>query len=391
MTHNEEASMSHGAVSALQWCVGDVETFLDTGLTTYFHRRAVFTRDSLPVSVEEIDDAVTGRAMRLDAIKVAKNNVFVAADSYVKTTSGLAYGGLSDVVDPVRLAELLRGGSTVLVRSASLHLPRLNRFCKEIESVYGHSVDADIFMTPPSAQGFNIHTDAADGFIIQIAGSKQWELFDPPDEDGAAHGRRLASLDVGVGDVLYIPRGLPHGARTTSEFSVHVTVSVNTLSWADVLHSYVSNVMKEPGLDGIAPIGPDMAARIRAGMTEKLRQLLTMVEDHGRVESAIFASDGYGDGVHAGLLTSAVRGHALWDGAKLQLRPGVWPTVSMAHDGRPAINLNGRRVRVPADVAEACDLIRRRVASVDEFGADPGRASTVATSLIRLGIAEVVS
>ena len=38
----------------------------------------------------------------------------------------------------------------------------------------------NVYLTPPSSQGFTAHYDAHDVFILQIAGSKHWRLYDAP-------------------------------------------------------------------------------------------------------------------------------------------------------------------------------------------------------------------
>ena len=42
-----------------------------------------------------------------------------------------------------------------------------------------------------------------------------------------------------LGDVLYLPRGVMHAARCTDQHSLHLTISLESLTYADVLLSEV--------------------------------------------------------------------------------------------------------------------------------------------------------
>ncbi|WP_253074328.1 cupin domain-containing protein [Paraburkholderia unamae] len=104
-------------------------------------------------------------------------------------------------------------------------------------------VGANLFLTPPSSQGFQPHYDGHDVLIVQLEGDKTWELFDPvQDIRVGMEGDRVPpdqlspirdSFQLRQGDVLYIPRGLPHVARSTIRNSLHLTLSIVPTTWTD--------------------------------------------------------------------------------------------------------------------------------------------------------------
>lgn len=101
------------------------------------------------------------------------------------------------------------------------------------------------YLTPPQAQGLGDHFDANDVFVLQIEGSKTWLVSDPvvelpllqhsakPLAPVPAEVRREITLHAG--DMLYLPRGIIHAARTGDEASLHLTIGHNPLRWFDLL------------------------------------------------------------------------------------------------------------------------------------------------------------
>lgn len=106
-------------------------------------------------------------------------------------------------------------------------------------------VGANLFLTPGGSQGFDVHFDGHDVFVVQLEGTKTWKLFEPvavksdgPDgsrvpPDSLGHPTGVARLQPG--DVLYIPRGTPHCARATKAGSLHLTLSVVPNTWRALL------------------------------------------------------------------------------------------------------------------------------------------------------------
>ena len=43
----------------------------------------------------------------------------------------------------------------------------------------GHPVQANAYATPAGAQGFAVHHDTHDVFVLQVAGEKRWLVYEP--------------------------------------------------------------------------------------------------------------------------------------------------------------------------------------------------------------------
>jgi hypothetical protein len=143
-------------------------------------------------------------------------------------------------------------GSTLLQSRLQQRWPPIANLCRNIENellvqglLLSESVSANAYLTPAHAQGFGIHYDNHCALVIQLHGRKRWEIF-PPVEDLPVERCQqvilrvhldapLMEVDLVPGDVLYIPRGFAHAASTGEESSLHLTLSLRTMIWAEVI------------------------------------------------------------------------------------------------------------------------------------------------------------
>ncbi len=156
-------------------------------------------------------------------------------------------------VDLLNLLARFDAGASLVVSQFHETHPPLADFCRGLERLFLHGVQANIYLTPPGAQGFRTHFDTHDVFVLQIEGRKRWRVWDgeplerptrrtpwpgnmPP--VGEPHEMILAP-----GDLLYIPRGVMHDAATLpGERSLHVTLGLLDPSWAQAIRSLVDEL-----------------------------------------------------------------------------------------------------------------------------------------------------
>jgi JmjC domain len=123
----------------------------------------------------------------------------------------------------------------------------LAKFCRALEAELGHPAQANAYYTPRRSQGFAVHHDTHDVFVLQVAGEKHWRVYDPLLElplkrqryskSLGEHGPPVLELTLHAGDTLYLPRGWLHDALTSETDSLHVTVGVNLHTWVDALRA----------------------------------------------------------------------------------------------------------------------------------------------------------
>ncbi len=140
----------------------------------------------------------------------------------------------SSAIDRVGLYRQFADGSTIVLAQLQNYMPTLASLCRALEYEFSMPFQANVYLTPEKAQGFQPHHDTHDVFVLQIAGSKHWRIYQSPlllPLRGQEHDptKPAASLvdrefDLNAGDIVYIPRGIVHEARTNGEGDVPVNV-----------------------------------------------------------------------------------------------------------------------------------------------------------------------
>jgi len=150
-------------------------------------------------------------------------------------------------IDPRAVATFFEQGYTLILKDAALFSPRLQVLCDELMRDLGCYLQANVYFTPPGAQGFSVHHDTHDTLTIQIEGEKTWRIYDPVVElpietqpfPSGAHvpGLRVnREVTLAAGDTLYLPRGYPHEAVASGAArSLHVTFALTPIRALDVL------------------------------------------------------------------------------------------------------------------------------------------------------------
>jgi ribosomal protein L16 Arg81 hydroxylase len=209
------------------------------------------------LSFEDIDRVITTMGLSVPEITVTRS----AGDI---TPADYAYE--SGFIDPVRVNQLFADGATVILSGLHERLPALARFCRALEAVFSSRVQTNIYMTQAASQGFKAHYDDHDVIVLQIAGTKEWRIYDTPvelpltsqafDPGQVQVGEETDRFVLHPGDMLYVPRGLAHDAVANDEPSLHITTGLMCRTWADVLVEAV-NIMahRDPVLRRALPPG----------------------------------------------------------------------------------------------------------------------------------------
>jgi len=144
---------------------------------------------------------------------------------------------------------------TVSIDRVDLKWKPIAELCRELEGTLHHPVAANLYFTPPQAQGFLPHFDTHDVFILQIEGSKIWRIYESPtclprienpsplraDSPGAPK----QTIKLNAGELLYLPRGFVHDTFTDEDASLHITVGVHVFRWADLISESLALVAEE--------------------------------------------------------------------------------------------------------------------------------------------------
>jgi ribosomal protein L16 Arg81 hydroxylase len=155
-------------------------------------------------------------------------------------------------------------GATLVVDSVNQIDPIVSRFANLLSRDLNTHVNVNCYASFPNKQGFDIHYDRHDVFIIQVSGSKVWKVFEPTIQWPLERQQRKETepndeepyLDCTLtqGDVLYIPRGHWHYALADDP-SIHLTAGPQSRSPIDFMSWLVGHLMEnEPELRQDFPI-----------------------------------------------------------------------------------------------------------------------------------------
>lgn len=190
---------------------------------------------------------------------------------------GVIYPGLDD------LRRVYAQGKTVVIMTMQQRCMAVAALCRGLEDVFHCPVHANLYMTPPGAQGFAAHFDPHEVFVLQLEGTKHWRLHGcartlPLDDERFDVARdRLGSpteVHLEPGDLLYLPRGFVHEAFTSESASMHLTIGVNVFRWADLLHEAVDVLARrDERLRAALPPGAFRGPGLPEGLVERFRGL----------------------------------------------------------------------------------------------------------------------
>ena len=276
-----------------------------------------------------------------------------------------------------------RGGSVVLNR---LHdsWPPLAPLVAVLGRAFCARVGVNAYLTARGTRTFPLHLDDQDNFILQVEGEKTWHLYErvhqpvhrgcltydadlvfppfwgprPPETP------RAAELCLRPGDLLYIPRGMPHNAVAEHATSLHLTVSVTPLHWLDFLKAAVEQAhLHAPQLRRALPLGfvadGSRGADLRQGFDDALQAFLDhlsfddtlAVVLRNRVRLQGLPPDGH--------LSHVDRSTDLRLDSQLCHRPGIFCMVE-GDDRQASIRFGPERLQAPARVRRALEFIRDR-------------------------------
>lgn len=158
--------------------------------------------------------------------------------------------GEIQTLDDRRLMTLLRQGTTLILNGIHEYHPPIGALADVLETALGVYAQINLYASWQATRGFATHWDAHDVFIVQVTGCKRWDLFGetrrfPMKRDAVPNTdapiKAVWSEILRPGDVLYIPRGWWHDARTESLAaeegmgSLHLTCSLLPITGLDLL------------------------------------------------------------------------------------------------------------------------------------------------------------
>lgn len=247
---------------------------------------------------EVVDRLLADHGVRAPFVRVAKDGKTLP--DKVFTESGGVGAMIADQVSDDKLHAQFSAGATIVLQGLHRLWPPLTAFAQQLSADLGHPVQVNSYITPPGNRGFADHYDVHDVFVVQISGSKRWQVRQPvltaplrsqPWTDHkeqvveAAAAPPLLEATLRPGDCLYLPRGYLHSATALGATSIHLTIGIHPWTVRHVLERLSSLALAEVTTDENAraslPIGFDAevgGADLEAALATARSALVSAIE-----------------------------------------------------------------------------------------------------------------
>jgi hypothetical protein len=383
--------------------VGDDEEFF----RTYFNRRVLYRPGGITgdprqiLSIADMDDIVHQEGMRSSLLRMLGNGVPATGEQLTSRLEMRREGKtLDDAIDPGRIYAHFRAGKTLIHGGLNLTRPNLRALAGSMTGRLAAKSEVVGFLTPAGQRGA-VHSDPTDVYVIQLEGTKRWQIWPTPPVRRAGEDKDsfpalpdpVFDLALQPGDVLYVPHSTPHRAAAQDGVSLHLTVVAGPRMWSHHLLSAVQDILHNspefwdiPYLDDASP----------EEMTSKIEQLigrLRTVDAAAELERARRDGRSFRAVQQGALFQELAAADRVDADTKLLAVAGATAFHEVA-DGPAKVTILGNTVAMPAATAAALRSASTTIPfPAGEFlpGADSGQVLPAARQLLRLGALKIAS
>jgi hypothetical protein len=199
----------------------------------------------------DFSELLSTRPLAPPRLRLHREGTPVPAERY--TELGDSSGAATRVVRPDALYRELREGASLVVDAVDRLHPPIRRATDDLMRWVRERAQVNLYAIWGDSRGFDTHWDDHDTFIVQLRGTKHWQVHGQgtrpyPLKVDSDHAHRPPEETVweGVlrpGHVLHVPRGWWHTVTGTGEASMHLTFGFappTGIDWArslvDALH-----------------------------------------------------------------------------------------------------------------------------------------------------------
>ncbi|MGX4734284.1 JmjC domain-containing protein [Kitasatospora griseola] len=266
-------------------------------MEVFWNKKHGLFKDASPVTgmldEKAIQEILDVGLLRWPYFMLLKEGVQPAISDFTRTRN-VRGQGVSGFADAGKVRRLLDSGATMkLSQLEDWHLPTRS-LMDEIESRLPAELKAYVFYTPCDNTGMLPHRDPSHVLALQIAGAKEWRIYDTPDKVDS-RGGLLPDLDADShshsfvmepGDVLYLPHGIPHVATARTGTSLHLTLTLTEPAPLDLVESVMEGFGAEADRLEAVTSGASTEDKAEA-MTRALLDHLDRMDPDALVDSAV--------------------------------------------------------------------------------------------------------
>jgi len=190
-----------------------------------------------------LNHLLDGATFPLEHLRVLRESTEIPTNLYVKQ-GRLVFATLSNLLDQ---------GVSLIFNQLDKHVPALRVLCKDIARDTSEQITAGAIVTSGRGGALKRHYDPEDLIILQIAGTKRWQVFGPAVNNPVQgvtvelppQGPPVFDHVLQPGDFLFLPAGQWHQCENGSNRSLHVGIFFEPPSGRDMMTMLASQLLSD--------------------------------------------------------------------------------------------------------------------------------------------------
>ncbi|MBE2997618.1 cupin [Nocardiopsis sp. HNM0947] len=301
------------------------------------------------------------------------------------------------VIRPESLYGQLRKGASLVLDSIDRMHPPIGAAADDLMRLVRERAQANLYLIWGESRGFDTHWDDHDTVIVQVAGTKHWQVHGPGsrpfpmrNDTDHKHGPprgadgELSMVWEGVlrpGQAIHVPRGWWHTVTGTGEMSMHLTFGFTRATGVDWAEALVRRLYEEEAFRRDLPrfASPEQRRKHRHVLLSRLLELA----EEGDLDAFLAERDGRFPRRASYSLPWPVEEGLPPEDARAEFVPILPPPVTREDDGKVALTVAGRRYRFPAVVEPVLEVLaEERSLTVGELGERAGVGTETAAQAV---------
>jgi ribosomal protein L16 Arg81 hydroxylase len=177
-----------------------------------------------------------------------------------KENDYFSYSNVTDTryLDSKKVYSHLYDGATLIMNNVHEIIPSIRNITNALSWNFQCRVQANAYMAFREEPGFGLHKDVHDTIIVQLEGSKKWDLYGFGQSIENLPKEPIKSILMHPGDVLYVPKGYWHDVRSVNAETLHLTLGITPPNYDFIINTllkkasaYINDTTKENRL----PVG----------------------------------------------------------------------------------------------------------------------------------------